>query len=59
MAPPVFKTGLLSQPAKIANKTLGYCGLLVRSDRPIRPNSGHKNIYSALRFAGSFCNLWG
>ena len=24
VAPPVFKTGLLSQPAKIANKALGF-----------------------------------
>jgi hypothetical protein len=54
VAPPVFKTGLLSQPAKIANKTLGSLRPRRRSNWPIKVNSGHKNVYSALRFAGRF-----
>ena len=47
MAPPVFKTGLLSQAAKIANKTLGFSRPRRHLNRPIQANSGHKNVYSA------------
>jgi hypothetical protein len=51
VAPPVFKTGLLSKPAKIANKTLGCLRARRRPNLPIKANSGHKKVYSALAVA--------
>jgi hypothetical protein len=51
VAPPVFKTGTLSSSAKIAKETLGFLGLRRRSNRPIRANSGHRNVYRAPQLA--------
>jgi hypothetical protein len=51
VAPPVFKTGLFSQSAKMANETVGCFALRQTADRSFQGNSGHKNVYSAHRIA--------